>query len=62
MRAIHKAAVREFYFRPSYLKQALGRIKRPRDLMNYAKSAGSLMKMSDIKRPVWAVGRNRANA
>jgi radical SAM superfamily enzyme YgiQ (UPF0313 family) len=62
MRAIHKAAVREFYFRPAYFKQALGRIKGPRDLVNYAKSAGSLMKMSDIKRPVWAIGRNRTNA
>jgi anaerobic magnesium-protoporphyrin IX monomethyl ester cyclase len=62
MRAIHKAAVREFYFRPAYIKQALGRVKGPSDLLNYAKSAGSLMKMSDIKKPVWAIGRNRANA
>ena len=62
MRAIHKDAIKQFYFRPAYIKQALQRVRRPGDVLQYARAARSLFKMSDLDRPIWAVGRRRANA
>ena len=62
MREVHRRAVRQFYFRPDYIKQALGRVRRPSDVMQYARAAKSLFKMSDEGRPIWALGRNRVNA
>ena len=57
MRRVHKSAIRQFYFRPAYFRQAVQRVRSPADLVQYAKSARSLMRMSDIKQPVWRVGR-----
>ena len=62
MREVHRSAVRQFYFRPEYIRQALGRVRRPSDLVQYGRAAKSLFKMTDINRPIWALGRNRANA
>jgi radical SAM superfamily enzyme YgiQ (UPF0313 family) len=60
MREVHKAAVREFYFRPAYIAQALKRLRhRPSDVVQYAKTARSLLKRSKPAKPVWAVGRSR---
>jgi anaerobic magnesium-protoporphyrin IX monomethyl ester cyclase len=61
MRRIHRDAIKQFYFRPRYIKQALGRVRKPEDLMQYARAAKSLFKMSDLNRPIWAVGRRRKN-
>ena len=36
--------------------------RRPSDLVQYGRAAKSLFKMTDINRPIWALGRNRANA
>ncbi len=58
MRAIHKSAIRQFYFRPSYVAQAVRRVKSADDLFQYGKTAMSLLKMSDIKRPTWMLGRS----
>jgi len=60
MRQIHHRAIREFYFRPAYFAQALRRLRRrPSDLIQYAKTARSLVDRSHLTRPVWAVGRRR---
>ena len=60
MREIHRRAVRQFYFRPRYLRQALGRLRRrPGDLVQYALTVRSLMKRSHLDDPIWAVGRLR---
>jgi anaerobic magnesium-protoporphyrin IX monomethyl ester cyclase len=57
MRAIHKSAIRQFYFRPGYVAQAVRRVRSADDLLQYGKTALSLLKMSDIKRPSWMLGR-----
>ena len=57
MRDIHKSAIRQFYFRPSYVAQAARRVRSAEDLYQYGKTALSLLKMSDIKRPFWMLGR-----
>lgn len=62
MRAIHQDAIKQFYFRPAYIKQALQRVRKPGDVLQYAKAARSLFKMSDLNKPIWAVGRRRLNA
>ena len=59
MRSIHQRAIRDFYFRPEYIAQALGRVRRPGDLLQYARAARSLFSMSDLQRPVWSLGRRR---
>jgi radical SAM superfamily enzyme YgiQ (UPF0313 family) len=59
MREIHQAAIRQFYFRPSYISQAVQRIRHPKDLVQYARTAKSLFKMSDLNDPVWKLGRAR---
>ena len=60
MRRIHKSAIRQFYFRPRYVKQAMGRVRGAGDLVQYARSARSLFRMSDLNQPIWKVGRARA--
>ena len=62
MREVHRRAVRQFYFRPEYIRQALSRVRRPGDVAQYAQAARSLFKMSDEGRPIWALGRSRVNA
>ena len=62
MRRIHRDAIRQFYFRPDYIQQALRRVRKPGDLLQYARAAKSLVKMSDAARPIWALGRRRPNA
>ncbi|GEM_PF-1969920 len=57
MRAIHRKAIREFYFRPAYIREQLGRVREIRDVYQYAKAARALFDMTDLRRPVWAVGR-----
>jgi radical SAM superfamily enzyme YgiQ (UPF0313 family) len=59
MRRIHKSAIRQFYFRGEYVRQAFGRVHHPRDLVQYARSARSLLRMSEGE-PIWKVGRARA--
>jgi radical SAM superfamily enzyme YgiQ (UPF0313 family) len=59
MRRMHKSAIRQFYFRGEYFRQAFGRVHHPRDLLQYARSARSLMRMSESQ-PIWKVGRARA--
>ena len=44
------------------IKQALQRVKKPGDVLQYARAARSLFKMSDLNKPIWAVGRRRVNA
>ena len=62
MRAIHRRAIQEFYFRPAYFKRALKRLWRnPADAVQVAKTARSLMDRSHLTRPAWAVGRRRMN-
>jgi len=60
MRRIHKRALREFYFRPRYIADALGRVRSAGDLIQYGRAARSLFRMSDRSKPVWMVGRRRA--
>jgi len=60
MRRIHKSAIRQFYFRGEYVRQAVGRVHHPRDLLQYARSARSLLRMSEGSSPIWKVGRARA--
>ena len=58
MRAIHRRAIREFYFRPAYFRRTLGRLRRrPTDVVQYARTAKSLMQRSRL--PAWALGRLR---
>ncbi len=59
MRRVHRKAVRDFYFRPSYMVDTLKRLRSTADLMQHARAARSLLKMTDLRRPVWAVGRSR---
>lgn len=60
MREIHRRAVRQFYFRPRYLRQAVGRLRRrPADIVQVARTARSLMTRSHLTEPAWAVGRFR---
>jgi radical SAM superfamily enzyme YgiQ (UPF0313 family) len=59
MRHIHRRAVRDFYFRPAYLSETLRRVRSPRQLVQYGRAARSLLKMTDLRRPVWALGRSR---
>ena len=58
MRRIHSSAIRQFYFRPSYFAQAARRLNGVADLVQYSKTALSLLKMSDHD-PVWKRGRSR---
>lgn len=62
MRRIHRDAIRQFYFRPEYIQQALRRVRKPADIFQYARAAKSLVKMSDATQPIWALGRRRINA
>jgi radical SAM superfamily enzyme YgiQ (UPF0313 family) len=58
MRRIHSSAIRQFYFRPSYFAQAARRLNGVADLVQYSKTALSLLKMSEHE-PVWKRGRSR---
>ncbi len=60
MRDVHQDAIRQFYFRPKYIAQAVRRLKNPAQLVQYAKTAASLVNFSGLKQPVWRVGRSRA--
>ena len=60
MRNTHQRALREFYFRPGYFALALQRLqRRPSDIVQYAKTARSLMDRAQMSRPIWALGRKR---
>ena len=58
MRRIHSSAIRQFYFRPRYFAQTLRRVNKFSDLIQYSKTAKSLLKMSEHE-PVWKRGRSR---
>ncbi|MCP4873406.1 MAG: B12-binding domain-containing radical SAM protein [Proteobacteria bacterium] len=58
MRRIRHDAVRSFYFRPAYIAQQARRsLKRPQELLQYAKTAKSLWDLSKQKKPIWGEGR-----
>ncbi len=58
MRQIRHDAVRSFYFRPAYIAQQARRsIRRPQELLQYAKTAKSLWDLSKQKKPIFAEGR-----
>ena len=59
MRTVHRQAIWEYYFRPSFVADTLRRVRRPGDLLQYARTARSLLQMSEVKRPIWALGRDR---
>ncbi len=60
MRQIHRRAVRAFYFRPSYIADMASRVRSAQDVLQYGRAAKSLLKMTDLRRPVWMVGRRKA--
>jgi radical SAM superfamily enzyme YgiQ (UPF0313 family) len=59
MRQIRHDAVRSFYFRPRYIAQQARRtLKRPQELLQYAKTAKSLWDLSKQKKPIFSLGRS----